>query len=135
MQRSNIDKARALRHNQTDAQKKLWRHLRARGLAGCTFRRQHPIGPFIVDLVCMDAMLIVELDGGQHTEQHARDASRTEMLESFGYRVVRFWNDDVLLRTEQVLEQVLIALQGAHPSPSAAPHPSPLPRGERGLVS
>lgn len=109
-------RARQLRSNATDAERRLWRHLRACQVGGARFRRQHPVAGFVLDFACPELKLGVELDGGQHLEQRGYDAQRTERLLQHGYRVLRFWNDDVLLRTEAVLEQVLItieALRGA----------------------
>jgi very-short-patch-repair endonuclease len=91
-----------LRQSATDAEKTLWTHLRNRHLAGLKFRRQHPIGPYIADFACPEAKLVVELDGGRHTE--ATDARRTAYLEAQGNTVVRFWNNEVLQNTEGVLE-------------------------------
>ena len=125
MKRLNVDHARALRHGQTDAERTLWSRLRHRGLLGRKFRRQHEIGPYVVDFVCTDARLVVELDGGQHLDQAACDARRTRWLEQEGYRVLRFWNDEVLQRLDEVLEQIVRALS------DTAPHPGPLPGGER----
>lgn len=116
--------ARKLRRNSTDAELKLWYHLRNRNVIGHKFRQQHPLPPFIVDFVCIEKRLIVELDGGQHLEQIAQDDVRTARLQSLGYHVIRFWNDDALIRTDFVLAEVVRAL--------TAPHPNPLPkkRGE-----
>ena len=99
------DFARRLRRNLTDAERKLWFHLRNRALMGCKFRRQQPIGPYVADFVCFERGLIVEADGGQHSDVRA-DECRTCYLRSHGYRVLRFWNNDVLTRTEAVLEQI-----------------------------
>src|SRR5262249_48306064 len=88
--------SRALRGEPTDAEALLWRRLRGRQLNGAKFRRQHPIGPYFADLCCVEARLVIELDGGQHAEQTAEDAGRTAYLGAQGFRVVRFWNDDVL---------------------------------------
>ena len=125
MKRLNVDRARSLRVTQTDAEQWLWYHLRSRRLQGWKFRRQHEIGRYIADFVCPDAGLIVELDGGQHGEQMIYDELRTLELEAMGYRVLRFWNNEVLKNVEDVLEVILEAL--ARP----APHPNPLPAGER----
>ncbi|MFO1399371.1 MAG: endonuclease domain-containing protein [Burkholderiales bacterium] len=115
---------RRLRQTQTDAEAALWWRLRGRRLAGCKFRRQFPIGRYIVDFVCLEAQLVVELDGGQHAEQSAYDDCRTRFLASLGFEVRRYWNDDVLLRTHTVVADILSAL--------GAPHPDPLPAsGER----
>src|SRR5262249_21166673 len=99
--------ARQLRRSQTDAERVLWFRLRDRRLAGLKFKRQVPIGRFVVDFVCKDARLIIELDGGQHDENKVRDANRTEILEAMGYLVLRFWNNDVLRNTDGVLEEIL----------------------------
>lgn len=117
--------ARKLRRDSSDAELRLWHFLRNRHLANHKFRRQHPFPPYVVDFVCIEETLIVELDGGQHLGQVVRDEKRTAFLEAKGYRVIRFWNDDVLIRTELVLEVILRAL--------TSPHPNPLPaRGARG---
>jgi very-short-patch-repair endonuclease len=104
-------RARRLRHDASDAERHLWRFLRRGYLGGFRFRRQHPLAGYIVDFACPAAWLIVELDGGQHLEQAAYDAERTRKLESQGYRVLRFWNDEVLLRTEDVLAEILRQLE------------------------
>ena len=126
MKRQNVDRARGLRQAMTDAERKLWHHLRNRHLSDHKFRRQHEIDHYIVDFVCTDAMLVVELDGGQHAEQQEYDEHRTVHLRAKGYRVLRFWNNEALMKIESVLEVILAA--AAEP----APHPSPLPTGERG---
>jgi very-short-patch-repair endonuclease len=100
------ERARQLRKAATDAERHLWRHLRSEQLAGYKFRRQYPIANYIVDFVCIPAHLAIELDGGQHIDAAAYDAHRTQIIEAQGYRVLRFWNDDVLLRTELVLEEI-----------------------------
>src|ERR1700692_133971 len=93
-----IDRARALRRDTGSAEKKLWYRLRDRQLAGRRFRRQVPIGSYIVDFACLSARLIIEIDGGQHNEEvnEVLDATRTVWLESRGYQVLRFWNSYVL---------------------------------------
>ena len=96
--------ARKLRRNQTDAEKRLWWHLRSRQLEGAKFVRQEQIGPHIADFACRTARLAIELDGGQHSD--AVDAPRTQVIEAFGYRIIRFWNHDVLANTEGVLEAI-----------------------------
>jgi len=125
MKRLHIDRARNLRTGQTDAEQLIWCHLRNRRLQGWKFRRQHQIGSYIADFVCTDARLIVELDGGQHGDQVIYDERRTLELEAMGYRVLRFWNNDALKNLDGVLEVILEALA------SPAPHPNPLPEGER----
>ena len=99
-------RARQLRRASTDAERCLWRHLSHKNLAAYKFRRQYPIAGYIVDFVCLPAMLVVEIDGGQHVDAACYDAKRTRTLEARGYRVLRFWNDDVLLRTQDVLEVI-----------------------------
>ena len=102
-----VGRARRLRRDATDAERALWRVLRGRAIAGLKFRRQHPIGRYIVDFVCLERRLIVELDGGQHTAEV--DGPRTAYLEAAGYRVVRFWNPDVLRNPEGVVEVIVAA--------------------------
>jgi very-short-patch-repair endonuclease len=98
--------ARHLRVSQTDAEKVLWHHLRDRQIEGCKFRSQQVIESFTVDFVCMEIKLIIELDGGQHQAQVSYDEARTRTLELNGFRVLRFWNNDVLQNTVSVLEVV-----------------------------
>ena len=101
--------ARNLRCNQTDAERKLWSILRSRQFENSKFRRQEPIGKYIVDFVSMERELIIELDGGQHNQQpkQEKDETRTKWLESRGFRVIRFWNNDVLLNIEGVVSRIL----------------------------
>ncbi len=112
--------ARAQRQQATDAERLLWRHLRGRQLMGFKFRRQVVIEPYIVDFVCLEAKLIIEADGGQHAEQATYDIRRTTCLETMGYRVMRFWNHEILKELHSVLEQILAALIEA-PSPQPSP--------------
>ena len=126
--RGRTAQVRRLRRNQTDAERVLWFRLRDRRLAGWKFKRQVSIDRFIVDFCCVDAKLIVELDGGQHDTNGERDADRTRILEAMGYLVLRFWNHNVLENTEGVLESVLSTVSRHRPGP---PHPTPLPYGER----
>jgi very-short-patch-repair endonuclease len=100
---AGVATARALRRRCTLAEARLWRHLRNRGVAGAKVRRQHRIGPYVVDFACVDAGLVVEVDGGQHADRQAEDARRTAFLERHGFRVVRYWNTDVLINLEGVL--------------------------------
>ena len=102
--------ARKLRRNQTDAERRLWQHLRNRRLGGFKFRRQHVIAPYVVDFVCIDRFVIVELDGGQHSEQREHDDARSGFLASKGFNVLRFWNNDVLGNTDAVLNDIYTAL-------------------------
>jgi len=114
--------ARNLRSQSTDAEQLIWRHLKNRQIAGFKFRRQHPLPPFIVDFVCLEAGLVVELDGGQHVERSAQDAARTSKLNEMGFRVIRFWDDEALKQTEAVLEEVLRQLTASRPlTPALSP--------------
>jgi very-short-patch-repair endonuclease len=136
--------ARGLRRRATDAERLLWRHLRNRQIAGVEFRRQKPNGPFIVDFVAMEHRLVVEIDGGQHARMTAADRLRSVTLENAGYRVIRFWNNDVLQNIDGVLERIREALFFERPdrvkSPTLTPtlsRPggrggSPRPRNHRG---
>jgi very-short-patch-repair endonuclease len=105
---SLIVNARTLRKKSTDAEIKLWRYLRARRLMGLKFRRQCPLGCYIVDFICIEEKLIIELDGGQHNENRQRDYDerRTEFLNSLGFEVIRFWNNDVLMQFDVVLDEI-----------------------------
>jgi very-short-patch-repair endonuclease len=128
--------ARRLRRAQTPAEARLWSKLRNRGLAGCKFVRQEPIGPYFADFVCRERMLVVEVDGATHSteEELRRDVNRTRFLEEKGYRVLRVLNHEVLTELDAVLETIFLALRERRASaPSRpAPHPSPLPAsGER----
>lgn len=123
-------RARTLRKRMTDAERLLWRHLRNRELGGWKFRRQYPVGPFIVDFICVEKNVVIEVDGGQHAENEALDLQRSAYLNKMGYRVVRLWNNEVLQETEGVLTAIFeILANGKQNSPS--PQPSP-PSGERG---
>jgi very-short-patch-repair endonuclease len=104
-------RARALRNNPTDVEKLLWRQLRMWQLDGYKFRRQQPLGNFIVDFVCLDKRLIVELDGGQHAERSDDDANRDAWLSKQGFTVLRFWNNDVLKHVEGVTERIFELLK------------------------
>jgi very-short-patch-repair endonuclease len=106
-----LPRARALRVHATDAETKLWLQLRGRRLQGWKFRRQVPMGRYVVDFFCLDAKLIIEVDGGQHDANRAKDEARTRAIERLGYRVIRFWNNDVLQNTPGVLEQILLSLK------------------------
>ena len=119
-------RARRLRRNATGAEKTLWSLLRRKQLAGYRFRRQVPLGPYIVDLACLSARLVIEVDGGQHARSVDRDKHRTQWLEARGYRVLRFWNNDVLGNPDGVLQNILHALGEETP-----PHPDPPPPGGR----
>ena len=115
----------------SDPERRLWSHLRMRQLGGYKFRRQHPIGPYIADFVCLERRLVVEVDGGQHAEpeQMRHDARRTQWLQNEGYHVVRAWTSELSENLDGVLELILHELEhrhGAHrpPPPPAAPRTS-----------
>lgn len=116
-------KARRLRRDMTDAEKRVWTILQRLGHLKPHFRRQAPVGPYIVDFASHSAKLIVEVDGGQHNSPpHAsRDAARTSWLESQGYRVLRFWNHDVLQNSEGVATAIMHALEVVPPTPDPSP--------------
>lgn len=97
-------RAKRLRDNPTEAERRLWDRLRRRQIEGFRFRRQQPIGPYIVDFYCSDARLIVEVDGGQYSAD--ADRERTRWLEERGYRVIRFWNNDVIDNIDGVLQRL-----------------------------
>ncbi|MFT3878943.1 MAG: endonuclease domain-containing protein [Gemmatales bacterium] len=127
--------AKALRSTMTDTEQFVWYHLRARRFQGYKFRRQVPIGRFVVDFICFESKLIVELDGGQHAEQQPYDEARTQYLEQSGYRVLRFWNHDVLKDWEVVEEVIWRALQASdlHGDGRSSPCPlTPNPSPSRG---
>ncbi len=113
-------RARTLRSNMTEAEKCLWRQLRELNQQGRHFRRQTPLGNYIVDFCEHAAKLVIEVDGGQHNSDEgvASDRERTAALERAGYRVVRFWNNEVLENTDSVLKTILSALNDPHPCPS-----------------
>jgi very-short-patch-repair endonuclease len=111
-----VSRARGLRSTSTDAEKCLWTHLRNRQLLGYKFRRQHPIGRYFADFACIECGLVVELDGGQHTDQANYDDARTVALQGAGFQVLRFWNHDVLQQTPAVLTQILQHLQTLTPT-------------------
>jgi adenine-specific DNA-methyltransferase len=104
-------KSRNLQKNSTDAEIRMWSLLRNRQLVGYKFRRQHPIKNFIVDFACPEKLLAIEVDGGQHAERKKEDDERTQFLETQGYRVLRFWNNQVLKETNAVLEVILKVLE------------------------
>ena len=120
--------AQSLRQRQTDAENRLWFFLRAHRMMGFKFKRQVPIGPYVVDFLCMRLGLVIEADGGQHVG--GKDAARDQWLTSQGLTVLRFWNHDVLQQTEAVLERIRIELEALA---ALSPNPSPASgRGERG---
>ena len=114
------DRARELRATMTDSERRLWRCLRMRQLDGYRFRRQHPVGPYIVDFACLAARLVVEVDGGQHSDSMG-DRHRDAFLRARGFRVLRFWDNDVLGEPDAVCEVILRWLaDGPPPQPSPA---------------
>ena len=120
----NCNRARAMRLAPTDAERRLWWHLRHRlAVQRSHFRRQVRLGHYIVDFACHQLRVAIEIDGGQHAEQVARDARRTKSLESQGYRVLRFWNNEVLANIDGVLEVI-------HSAILATPTPTPPHKGE-----
>ena len=114
-----IENARNLRKTTTNAENVLWFLLKNRQIKNYKFRRQHPIKKYIVDFVCIEKALIIELDGGQHNENQ-KDIVRTKFLESLNFRVLRFWNNEVLQNPEGVLIKIMETL-------NTPPHPNPLP--------
>ena len=113
-----IERARELRRNQTDAEDRLWQALRNRQLADAKFVRQLRIGKFVADFACRSCRLVIELDGGQHADNE-RDIARTRIIEAHGYRVIRFWNNEVLENTDGVLQVIAgeLAIARANPLP------------------
>ncbi|WP_205953498.1 endonuclease domain-containing protein [Pseudoxanthomonas winnipegensis] len=112
--------ARVLRREMTDAERLLWKQLRGGQLEGLKFRRQHPIPPYLADFCCIERRMIVELDGGQHSQ--GRDAARTAFLESQGWRVLRFWDNEVLLEVEAVVEAIWHFAYGRTLTPTPLSH-------------
>jgi very-short-patch-repair endonuclease len=125
-----VPRARALRRGMSDAEKKLWWHLRRLPVETAHFRRQATIGPYFADFACHQHRLVIEVDGGQHGDapQRVSDEARTAFLNSQGYRVLRFWNNEVLKEIDGVMEVIYAALHSAEPPPT--PNPSP-PRAAR----
>jgi very-short-patch-repair endonuclease len=106
------ERGRRLRAESTDQERKLWQHLRARRFNGFKFRGQHRIGPYFVDLCCIAQRLVIEIDGSQHAEpaEETKDAARTAYLNQQGYRVIRFWNEQINREMNEVLETIYLAL-------------------------
>jgi very-short-patch-repair endonuclease len=116
---------RALRTNMTDAEQALWKALRSRQFSDHKFRRQHPFGDYILDFVCLSNNLVIEVDGGQHCSQTEYDETRTKLLQSAGFHVLRFWNNEVFEEFEAVKEKIWMTIQ------ELRPHPLPDPPLER----
>jgi very-short-patch-repair endonuclease len=104
--------SRKLRSTLTDAEQLLWHHLRHKQVAGIKFRRQHPIGRYVVDFACLSKKLAIEVDGGQHAEMKSQDAQRDAFLQQKGFRVLRFWNNEILGNIEGVMERIWTAVSG-----------------------
>lgn len=102
--------AKILRKNSTDAERLLWFNLRNRRLGGYKFRRQYKLGSFIVDFICLEKKLIIEVDGGQHSEMIDEDLKRAEILNKQGYKILRFWNNEVFKETDSILQLILSRL-------------------------
>ncbi len=128
---NRIARARGLRVDATDAERRLWYRLRSRQIDGAKFVRQERIGPYVVDFVCREQRLIIEVDGGQHATD-PRDAVRDEWLTERGYRVLRFWNNDVLSNTDGVLQAIAAALSEAAGFQTRGETPSPRPSPPEG---
>ena len=131
---STTHRARQLRQSPPDAERALWQALRDRQIGGHKFRRQHPVGRYFADFACIEAMLIVELDGGQHFSDEGMEADirRTAELNQLGYHVLRFTDREVLLEREAVRLSIFNWLEANGPRPGRDPHPSPLPRAVEG---
>jgi very-short-patch-repair endonuclease len=118
-----LDNAKQLRIRQTEAEQRLWHHLRGGRFLGHKFKRQKPVGPYIADFVCLSEMLLVEVDGGQHNAEQAADSTRDRWFISRGFTVLRFWNHEVLQQTEAVLEKIRLTIEQQQPlSPAPLPH-------------
>ena len=120
-----VPRARRLRRDMTDAERKLWWHLRRLPIDHSHFRRQATIGPYFADFACHERRLIIEVDGAQHNEPEnvARDAERSVYLRSQSYRILRFWNNDVLKNIDSVMEAILVAIHQSEASPPPLPPP------------
>jgi very-short-patch-repair endonuclease len=111
---------RTLRKSMSDAEQTLWNVLRGRQVSGLKFRRQHPFGDYILDFVCLENNLVIEVDGGQHGQQTGYDENRSQELQAAGFRVLRFWNNEVLKEIESVKEKIWLVVQElqSHPPPN-----------------
>jgi very-short-patch-repair endonuclease len=120
-----VPRARKLRRDMTDAERKLWWHLRRLPIEHSHFRRQAMIGPYFADFTCHERRLVIEVDGAQHNEPEniVRDTERSIYLESQGYRILRFWNNDVLKNIDSMMEAILMAMLRDEPSPPPLPPP------------
>ena len=120
------ERGRSLRQNMTEAEWRLWQILRSHQIRGHKFRRQVPIGRYIADFVCHEARLIVEVDGGQHDRSSPQEAERSEFLQNEGYRILRFWNNEVLANLDSILQTIADRrARPDHPHPNRLLEPSP----------
>jgi very-short-patch-repair endonuclease len=124
------DRARRLRATPTDAELRLWQRLRKKQLNGHRFRRQVPLGPYVVDFACIERSMVIEVDGGQHDWNAAADARRTAWLRAHGWRVVRYWNNEVIENIDGVLEHLSSELRAI----GDFPHPNPPPQAGEGVA-
>ena len=113
--------SRVLRKNQTDAERVMWNQLRNRQVLDCKFRRQQIIGPYIADFLCLEPKLVIEIDGGHHSDTLEYDETRSKYLRQLGYPVLRFWNHDVLQETTAVMETIRLTIIDLIPSPQPSP--------------
>jgi len=125
----SLTQAKKLRSNMTDAERRLWYRLRAHRFDGHKFKRQIPVGPYVVDFACLGRKVVIEVDGGQHADSRS-DIARDTYLRDQGFQVLRFWNNDVLKNTEAVLEVILSTLATPPLPARCARHPLPQGRGE-----
>src|SRR5438034_3399937 len=130
---SRVQRARRLRAEMTDAEVRLWMRLRMEQIEGCRFRRQVPMGSYVVDFACFKARLVIEVDGGQHAAAVEQDDRRSGWLMARGFRVLRFWDTDVLQETDGVLESIRTAILSTRAvvRGKSTPHPDPPPQGGR----
>ena len=122
--------AREMRQQPTEPERRLWQHLRRKQLGGFRFRRQQPLGAYIVDFYCHDSRLVVEVDGDSHAFQEEYDAERTAWLEEQGNQVIRFWNVEVMQNLDGVLQVILETCDALASMGKISPLPNPPPRGE-----
>ena len=122
---TQLSRARRLRRQSTDAERLLWSKLRDRRMMNCKFRRQFPVGRYVVDFVCRKHNLIIEIDGGHHADRQVYDAVRSEWLQSRGFDVLRYWDNEVLTQMDSVSESIGDALEKRGASYSPSPQPSP----------
>ena len=136
--RQKLNLAKGLRRKQSDAEQRLWIALRSRQLNGLKFRRQQPVGNYIVDFICLDEKLIIEVDGGHHNDVPAieKDKQRQTWLESEGFQVIRFWNNDVLENLEGVVFRIMEVLEERRRPHLTSPikGPSREKEGEKGYL-